>query len=95
MNEKTDTKPGYHDFMLELINLREADYEKFLDRLYDGLVGEYAESIVAEPAMGDTKGKIEALNRMIKHFEKKEEYEKCAKLRDMAQVLEGKVAVEQ
>ena len=92
MNE-TENRQGYHDFMLELINLREADYEKFLDRLYDGLVGEYAESIVAEPAMGDTNGKIEALNRMIKHFEKKEEYEKCARLRDMAQLLESKVEV--
>lgn len=89
MSENENTL-GYHDFMLELINLREADYDKFLDKLYEGLTGQFAGAIESDPTNQDTAAKIRALKRMIKHFENKEEYEKCAKIKVMIEDLEKK-----
>ena len=94
MSDTTNT--GYHNFMLELINLQSADYDKFLDKLYEGLTGEFAGAIQSDVMLnnGDpdqnTDAKIRALDRMIKHFEGKEEYEKCAKIKVMIEELERK-----
>lgn len=87
MSENDNTN-GYHEFVLELINLREADYDKFLDKLYEGMTGQFAGAIEADPTNQNAGAKLQALKRMIKHFEQKEEYEKCAKIKTIIDVLE-------
>lgn len=64
-----------HLLLMELIQLREKDYDKFLDRFYDAITKEFNDVFINE-LLKDKQHK-ETLKIMIKHFEKKEEYEKC------------------
>ena len=75
MAKKTRT---YNDILLELIRLRESDYDGFMDRLYEALAGEFRD-VVEE--------KKQAIWTMILHFEKKEQYEKCADLKKLSEEL--------
>ena len=42
MAKKTRT---YNDILLELIRLRETDYDGFMDRLYEALAGEFRDVV--------------------------------------------------
>jgi hypothetical protein len=64
-----------HELLLELIQLREKDYDKFLDKLYDAITTEFHDVFVKE--LLKEKEYQSTLDNMILHFEKKEEYEKC------------------
>ena len=81
MNE---TKKTYHDLLLELINLRKEDYGKFMDKLYEALSGEFKDTIHDGTP---TKEKKDAIWIMIKHFQDKEEYEKCAELKKIVESI--------
>lgn len=77
-------KKTYQDLLLDLMNLRKEDYGKFMDKLYEALIGEFKDAVNdGEPV---SEKKI-ALQIMIKHFQKTEEYEKCAKLKQLAESL--------
>ena len=65
----------HHELLLELIQLRELDYDKFLEKLYIAITTDF-EGIFKEELTKE-KEHQETLKLMIKHFEKKEEYEKC------------------
>jgi hypothetical protein len=78
------TKKTYHDLLLELINLRETDYDKFMDKMYEALAGEHRE--VINDGTPATEKKT-ALWTMIQYFQTKEEYEKCAELKKLAESL--------
>lgn len=63
------------EFLHQMLKLRVQDTNEFMDKLYDMLTSE---------SMDEIKNKIFYLeespwvfNSMIKHFEEKEEYEKC------------------
>lgn len=65
----------YHQLMFEMLELRENNYDLFLDKLYDAITTEFLEYFVKELLKEEIHR--ETLNSLIKHFEKKEEYEKC------------------
>lgn len=72
-----DNVPNYQSTLVDLVKLRYADYDAFMERLYEALRGEYKDAINdATP----TDSKRQALATMIEYFQGKEEYEKCAEL---------------
>ena len=71
----------YHEILLELLQLREKNYDLFLDKLYEAITGEFKEVFLEE--LNNDKDYKEILDSMIHHFEVKEEFEKCQKLLDL------------
>ena len=65
----------YHQLMFEMLELREKNYDLFLDKLYDAITTEFLEYFVKDLLKEEIHR--ETLNSLINHFEKKEEYEKC------------------
>lgn len=84
MNEiKKDLKTS--QMLAELVSLRHTDFDAFMNLLYDALQNELSGAIFDQTP---TKEKEEALNSMIQYFQDREEYEKCAVLRDMVLTIE-------
>jgi hypothetical protein len=77
----------YEDILLELITLRETDYDAFMFRLYDALAGEYRSIALDKSSVSE---KREAISSMIKYFETKEQYEKCADLKKLVEEIKEK-----
>ena len=76
---------GYSKILLDLIHLRHTDYEAFMNRLYEALTGEFKD-VINDSSPVDEKS--QAIWTMIKHFEKNEEFEKCAELKKLADALD-------
>lgn len=76
---------GYSKILLDLIHLRQTDYDAFMNRLYEALTGEFKD-VINDSSPVDEKS--QAIWTMIKHFEKQEEFEKCAELKKLADVLD-------
>jgi hypothetical protein len=72
---------------MELIHLREKDYDGFMNKLYEALSGEFKD-MVHDPV--PVAEKERAIWTMINHFSDKEEYEKCAELQKLANELKPK-----
>jgi hypothetical protein len=84
MNEiKRDLKTS--QMLAELVSLRHTDFDAFMNLLYDALQRELSGAIFDQTPLTE---KQEALNSMIQYFQDKEEYEKCAVLRDMVLTIE-------
>ena len=84
MNEiKRDLKTS--QMLAELVSLRHTDFDAFMNLLYDALQRELSGAIFDQTPLTE---KQEALNSMIHYFQDKEEYEKCAVLRDMVLTIE-------
>jgi hypothetical protein len=84
MNEiKKDLKTS--QMLAELVSLRHTDFDAFMNLLYDALQRELSGAIFDQTPLTE---KQEALNSMIQYFQDKEEYEKCAVLRDMVLAIE-------
>lgn len=67
----------YSQILLDLVHLRDTDYNEFMNRLYEALTGEFKDAINDSAPVEEKK---QAIQTMIKHFEKTEQYEKCAAL---------------
>lgn len=76
---------NYTKILLDLIHLRQTDYSAFMNRLYEALTGEFKDVIHDKSPVED---KTQAIWTMIKHFEKNEEFEKCADLKKLADELD-------
>jgi hypothetical protein len=76
--------PKYQSTLVDLVKLRYADYDAFMDRLYEALRGDYKDAINDATPVGNKK---QALATMIDHFQEKEEYEKCAELQKLINQL--------
>lgn len=61
--------------LYELLELRDTNYEKFMDKLYVMLTEEYS-SLKKSDMFSESETEL-VVRSMIKHFELKEEYEKC------------------
>ena len=84
MNEiKRDLKTS--QMLAELVSLRHTDFDAFMNLLYDALQRELSGAIFDQTPLTE---KQEALNSMIQYFQDREEYEKCAVLRDMVLTIE-------
>lgn len=68
---------------METMTMTENYLDLTIDEVYDVIT-----SINVWPASFDLSKKIAFMNHMIKYFEKKEEYEKCAKLQRLIDVME-------
>lgn len=79
--------PKYHQILMELIRLRETDYDAFMDKLYEALSGEFREVVQDNSPVVE---KNQAITTMIKYFSDREEYEKCADLKKMMDQLSTK-----
>jgi len=65
----------HHQVLLELLQLRDKDYDLFVDKLYDAITNEFSKYFKEE--LIKDKDHQQTLKIMIDHYEKKEEYEKC------------------
>ena len=65
----------HHQVLLELLELREKDYDLFVDKLYDAITNEFSKYFKEELIKDEDHQ--QTLKIMIDHYEKKEEYEKC------------------
>jgi len=65
----------HHEILMELLNLRETNYDLFIDKLYDAITDDF--SIYFKEELIKDKEHQDTLKIMIDHYEKKEEYEKC------------------
>ena len=76
------TKNFLHDILLEILSLREKnDFDAFMDKLYEAISGEFSDAFAGASPIRDQQL---AFSVMIEHFQKKEEFEKCALLNDFA-----------
>lgn len=71
---------SYSQILLDLIHLKQTDYDAFMNRLYEALTGEFKDVIHDSSPVSE---KAQAIRTMIKHFEKSEEFEKCAELKKL------------
>jgi hypothetical protein len=76
--------PKYQAALVNLVKLRYTDYDAFMERLYEALRGEFKEVI---HDLTPVEGKHQALATMIEYFQNKEEYEKCAELKQIKDSL--------
>lgn len=76
---------SYSKILLDLIHLRQTDYDAFMNRLYEALTGEFKDVIHDSSPVNE---KSQAIWTMIKHFEKNEEFEKCAELKRLVDDLD-------
>lgn len=76
---------SYSKILLDLIHLRQTDYDAFMNRLYEALTGEFKDVINDSSPVNE---KSQAIWTMIKHFEKNEEFEKCAELKRLVDDLD-------
>lgn len=65
----------HHEILMELLNLRETNYDLFIDKLYDAITDDFSKYFKEE--LIKDKDHQDTLKIMIDHYEKKEEYEKC------------------
>lgn len=77
-------KETFNDKLLELITLRGTDYDKFMEKLYDALIGEM-KTVINDNS--DIQKKLGSFDIMIKYFQDREQYEKCAELKKIANGL--------
>jgi hypothetical protein len=76
--------PSYREILLELLELRENDYDGFMHKLYDALSGDFRDMVHDDSPLDE---KLKALSTMIEYFAEREEYEKCAELKKMSDQL--------
>jgi hypothetical protein len=74
----------YSKILLDLIYLRDTDYDAFMNRLYEALTGEFKDVIHDKSPVEE---KTQAIWTMINHFTNTEEYEKCAELKKLVNTL--------
>jgi len=77
----------YSRILLDLIHLRQTDYDAFMNRLYEALTGEFKDALYDTSPIEE---KSQAVWSMIKHFEKQEEFEKCASLKKIIEEIDIK-----
>jgi len=70
--------------LAELVSLRHTDFDAFMELLYSALQNELKGAIFDATPLEE---KRQALGSMIEYFSDKEEYEKCAVLRDISLTL--------
>ena len=77
-----------HSILLELLSLRQKeDLAAFMDKLYQAMTGEFRETLFTPSIMAENR---EIILMMIDLFLIKEEYEKCALLKYMAEINDSK-----
>ena len=69
---------------MELIVLREENYELFMEKLYEALSGEFRGMVHDSSPIEE---KLRALDSIRVHFQEREEYEKCAEIKKMTSEL--------
>ena len=74
-------------FKLVLANLEKNNYDEYMRLCYNILIMFPDEAINYDLEGQDVK--IASLSSMIKHFESKEEYEKCQRLKALIDTLES------
>ncbi len=74
-------------FKLVLANLERNNYDEYMRLCYNILIMFPNEAINYDLQKDEVK--IASITSMIKHFESKEEYEKCQRLKDLIDTLEA------
>ena len=65
----------YHLILTEILQLRDKDYDMFMDKLYEATTGELLYMTIE--MLNESEQHRDTLRSMIAYFERKEEYEKC------------------
>jgi len=65
----------HHLILTEILNLRDKDYNMFMEKLYEATTGELLDMTI--DMIKESEEHRDTIKIMIKHFETKEEYEKC------------------
>jgi len=78
---------GREEFLMALLKLRENDPDAFMQLILESLKRHPELAISDEHSV---ERKIQALEKMIRHFEEKEEYEECAFIKKLSdQIKDG------
>lgn len=81
----------YSQAILELVNLRQTDYDAFMEKLYELLTGDLKEAVYdASPV----EEKTEAIWTMMEYFSNKDDFEKCSVLKKIKEDLENSKSFE-
>jgi hypothetical protein len=64
---------AYKDLLLELMHLKQTDYDSFMQKLYEAVSGEFKDALHNNDPVTE---KAKALITMIQYFQGREEYEK-------------------
>ena len=76
----------YSKILMDLVTLRETDYDAFMERLYEALTGEFRNAIYdGAPA----EEKCKALNTMLEYFKEEDAFEKCAQIQKLIKEIES------
>jgi hypothetical protein len=67
-----------------IIGLGEFEYDEFMELFYNLVVSHSDDILIYDE---NPKSKIEKLNHLLKFFEEREEYEKCAKIKKLQELL--------
>lgn len=76
----------YTKILMDLVTLRETDYDAFMERLYEALTGEFSNAIYDGAPIEE---KTKALNTMLEYFKEQEAYEKCATIQSLIKKIES------
>jgi len=91
MKSKDDSPFNDKKLIYALLQLREKNVNEFYDTVYAAMA---AHPDLAVDDEADPIKKLEALRRMRKHYEGREDFEKCAFIRDLVRKIEVKNAEE-
>lgn len=78
----------YSKILMDLVTLRETDYDAFMERLYEALTGEFRNAIYdGAPA----EEKCKALTTMLEYFKEEDAFEKCAQIQKLIKEIQTTV----
>lgn len=77
------------DKQLKLIldNLEKVNYNEYMNLCYNIIIA-FPDDILSYSGIPDNQ-KVDSLNRLILHFEEKEQYEKCNEIKKIQSKLKG------
>jgi hypothetical protein len=77
----------YSQAILDLVKLRQTDYDAFMEKLYELLTGDLKTAIYDSAPVQE---KTDAISTMMDYFSQRDEFEKCAELKKLKEDLEKK-----
>ena len=76
----------YTKILMDLVTLRETDYDAFMERLYEALTGEFRNAIYDGDPIEE---KCKALNTLLEYFKEQDAFEKCAVIKSLIKEIES------
>ena len=76
------------DFMSFMMSMKKMSQDRMMEMSYDLLINHVQSAVLHDAPAED---KMRAIDKVILYFENREEYEKCASLKEIKSKLENKI----